>query len=251
MKLHTELLQLKALLVEELACRGWIPWRDLESVEVDLSGGELVVKFSREAFRLFPVLRAFAARHGLELASWDPEEKRCSLAVRETPPCRERLGPRVPEEAEPGGAFPFPVLRRRYARAVRAAFGEDLAPQACLQAARAAWALERHDFVALWLEKADRSGLDAAGRAALLLWEAFLVHLREARSGRRSYAYTRLFYGRVLAEDPADFHALFNLGLVHLAEGRRGEAARFFRKALAVRSGDDETARLLAEAEGR
>ena len=247
MKLHTELLRLRTLLVEELSSRGYLPWRDLESVEADLSGGELVVRFFREGFQLFPVLRSFARKHGLELASWDPEEKRCSLVIREPSPPGDALGPRVPGVVEGGRPAGFAFLKRKYASAVREVYRTGLDPKACLAAASAAWALERPQYTALWLEKMDKESLGPEERVLLLLWEAFLVHLRETRSGGKSFAYTRLHYGRVLALDGRNFFALFNLGLAARAEGRREEAARFFRKALAARPWDKESARLLEE----
>ncbi len=247
MKLHTELLRLKSLLVEELASQGCLPWRDLESVEADLSGGELVLRFYRDGFRFFPLLRRFAQENGLELASWDPEDKRCSLVVRESPRQASPPGPRVPGPRLAGRIPDYGFLKGRYASAVREAFGSRFTPGACLDAARVAWALERPDFTALWLEKMDKSRLAPGERVLFHLWEAFLVHWREARSGGRSFAYTRLHYGKVLSLDPGNFFALFNLGLVARAEGRKEEAVRFFRKALEARPWDREAARVLDE----
>lgn len=249
MKLHTELLRLRTLLIEELSSQGCLPWRDLESVEADLSGGELVVRFYREGFGFFPVLRRFARANGLELASWDPEEKRCSLVVREGPCRGSAPGPRVPPMDSLEGAG-FPELKARYAAAVREAFGCRRAPAACFSAARVAWAMEKPSYAALWLGKVDREAMEPEEKVQLCLWEAFLVHLRESMSGEGSFAYTRLRYGKVLAMDPGNFFALFNLGLVSRAEGRKEEAARFLRKALAARPWDRETARLLEEITG-
>ncbi len=246
MKLHTELLRLRTLLIEELSSRGCLPWRDLESVEADLSGGELVVRFLREGFGFFPVLRRFARAHGLELASWDPEEKRCSLVVRDGPARGSFPGPRVPRLDCLEGAG-FSELKAGYAAAVREAFGSRFAPQSCFLAARLAWAMERPEYAALWLKKLDRDALGPGEEVLLCLWEAFLVHFREAMSGETSFAYTRLRYGKVLALDPGNFFALFNLGVVSKAEGRKEEAVHFLRKALAVRPRDRETAALLEE----
>ncbi len=245
MKLHTELLRLRALLLEELSRQGFLPWRDVESVEADLSGGELVIRFCREGFQLFPVLRRFARQFGLELASWDPEEKRCCLAVREEVPSRERSGPRVPGGDSMPGKLDYLSLKMRYAAAVRAAFRSGEGFASCLEAVRAAWDMERYDFASLWLDKVGEEGLGLRERVRLHLWRAFLIHQEESRGGRRSFPFTRLQYGKVLSLDPRNFFALFNLGLVARSEGRREEAARFLGKALAVRPWDQETARLL------
>ncbi|HHI68869.1 MAG TPA: hypothetical protein ENJ97_06035 [Planctomycetes bacterium] len=144
----------------------------------------------------------------------------------------------------------FPELKARYAAAVREAFGSRCAPAACFSAARIAWAMEKPSYTALWLGKLDREAMEPGEKVQLCLWEAFLVHLRESMAGEGSFAYTRLRYGKVLAMDPGNFFALFNLGLVFRAEGRKVEAARFLGKALVARPWDRETAKLLEEIRG-
>jgi len=248
MQPNSELFRLKELLLEALAASGCLPWRDLESVEVDLTGGELILRPVRKGLELFPLVARFCRANGLEVLSWDPEEKECHLRLR--PASR-----RVETEGEHGVRLPAAQgrrpreqadLRRAYRAAVRRAF-DGPQPLARVEAGRLAWALGKFGYAQTWFE--DALAGPESERLEAMLWLGFCHHRGAGQGDRKALFQARACYEAVLAEDPGSFHALLNLGKLAELEQRPEAARTCYRLALALRPEDQEAARLLGRLE--
>jgi tetratricopeptide (TPR) repeat protein len=249
MKLHTELFQLRLLLLAELEEQGCLLYRDLHAIEVDLTAGELILSLVRGGNSIFPHINSFCERHGLTVEQWSCEGDAFPLGFAERDGLPDEIKPRCPAPPPPGGGSENRARKREYAAAVRQVFNSLPGGTVYLHAGRVAWSMGRPDLALPWFTYAAQATASDEVRAQAQLWRGVCLHLQSGTLDRTTLGRACRAYRQVLELGGDRFLAYLNLGKLSLLLGWHDRARKSLRRALQLRAKDREIHFLLSLAD--